>query len=176
MLFRSLDAEFAQLDAFRELHTKLETQSRFVRGLAHGIRLGAVNALAAAARVETASRDRCTEGVQLEIAEIEHELEGHLHRRRLLEKAATLLEETRATFARDHQPAVLREASRWLARLTDGHYTSITTSIHEARLEVHDRENKPWNPDRLSRGTREQDRKSTRLNSSHTVIRMPSSA
>ena len=112
--------------------------------------------LAAAARVEAAGRDRCTEGVQLEIAEIEQELEGHLHRRRLLEKAATLLDETRATFARDHQPAVLREASRWLARLTDGHYTSITTSIHEARLEVHDRENKPWNPDRLSRGTREQ--------------------
>ena len=28
-----------------------------------------------------------------------------------------LLDETRATFARDHQPAVLREASRWLARL-----------------------------------------------------------
>ena len=111
---------------------------------------------AAAARVETASRDRCTEGVQLEIAEIEQELEGHLHRRQLLERAAALLEETRAAFARDHQPAVLREASRWLARLTEGHYTSITTSIHEARLEVHDAENAPWSPDRLSRGTREQ--------------------
>jgi hypothetical protein len=94
--------------------------------------------------------------VQLEIAEIEQELEGHLHRRRLLEKAAFLLEETRASFARDHQPAVLREASRWLTRLTEGHYTSITTSIHEARLEVHDSEGLPWSPDRLSRGTREQ--------------------
>ena len=94
--------------------------------------------------------------MQLEIAEIEQELEGHLHRRQLLDKATTLLEETRATFARDHQPAVLREASRWLARLTEGHYTGVTTSIHEARLEVHDAENKAWNPDRLSRGTREQ--------------------
>jgi len=111
---------------------------------------------AAAARVESASRDRSTEGVQLEIAEIEQELEGHLHRRRLLEKAAFLLEETRASFARDHQPAVLREASRWLTRLTEGHYTSITTSIHEARLEVHDSDGLPWSPDRLSRGTREQ--------------------
>ena len=112
--------------------------------------------LSAAARVEAAARDHSTEGVQLEIAEIEQELEGHIHRRQLLDKAATLLDETRATFARDHQPAVLREASRWLARLTEGHYTGITTSIHEARLEVHDAENKPWNPDRLSRGTREQ--------------------
>ena len=111
---------------------------------------------AAAARVESASRDRSTEGVQVEIAEIEQELEAHLHRRRLLEKAAFLLEQTRAAFARDHQPAVLREASRWLARLTEGHYTSITTSIHEARLEVHDSEGVLWSPDRLSRGTREQ--------------------
>jgi uncharacterized protein YhaN len=112
--------------------------------------------LAAAARVEAAARDHSTEGLQLEIAEIEQELEGHLHRRQLLEKASSLLEETRATFARDHQPAVLREASRWLARLTEGHYTGITTSIHEARLEVHDAESKAWSPDRLSRGTREQ--------------------
>ena len=109
-----------------------------------------------AARVESAARDRSTEGVQLEIAEIEQELEGHLHRRRLLEKAAFLLEETRAAFARDHQPAVLREASRWLARLTEGHYVSITTSIDEAKLEVHDAEGSLWSPDRLSRGTREQ--------------------
>jgi len=111
---------------------------------------------AAAARVEAAARDHSTEGVQLELAEIEQDLEGHLLRRRQLEKAAVLLEETRATFARDYQPAVLREASRWLARLTDGHYRSITTSIHEARLEVHDAEDVAWNPDRLSRGTREQ--------------------
>lgn len=111
---------------------------------------------AAAARVESAARDRSTEGVQLEIAEIEQDLEGHLHRRRLLEKAAFLLEETRAAFARDHQPAVLREASRWLARLTEGRYVSITTSIDEARLEVHDADGVLWSPDRLSRGTREQ--------------------
>jgi len=111
---------------------------------------------AVAARVESAARDRSTEGVQLEIAEIEQDLEGHLHRRRLLEKAAFLLEETRATFARDHQPAVLREASRWLTRLTEGHYVSITTSIDEARLEVHDAQGSLWSPDRLSRGTREQ--------------------
>jgi len=111
---------------------------------------------AARERVEAAARDHSTEGVQLEIAEIEQDLESHLHRRRLLEKAAFLLEETRSAFARDHQPAVLREASRWLARLTEGHYTTITTSIHEARLEVHDGEGAAWSPDRLSRGTREQ--------------------
>ena len=58
--------------------------------------------------------------------------------------------------ARDHQPPVLREASRWLARLTEGRYPSITTAIDEARLEVHDADGVLWNPERLSRGTREQ--------------------
>jgi hypothetical protein len=67
-----------------------------------------------------------------------------------------LLEQTRAAVARDHQPPVLREASRWLSRLTDGRYPSITTAIDEARLEVHDRDGEIWNPERLSRGTREQ--------------------
>ncbi len=111
---------------------------------------------AAAVRVESAAKDHCTEGLQLEIATIEHDLEEQIHRRRMLETARAMLDSTRAAFARDHQPAVLREASRWLVRLTQGHYTKITTSIHEARLEVHDADEMLWNPDRLSRGTREQ--------------------
>jgi hypothetical protein len=58
--------------------------------------------------------------------------------------------------ARDHQPPVLREASRWLARLTEGRYHSITTAVDEARLEIHERDGQLWRPERLSRGTREQ--------------------
>ena len=74
----------------------------------------------------------------------------------MLERARPLLEETRAAVARDHQPPVLREASRWLARLTDGRYHSITTAVDEARLEIHERDGQVWQPERLSRGTREQ--------------------
>jgi hypothetical protein len=66
------------------------------------------------------------------------------------------LEETRAVVARDHQPPVLREASRWLARLTGGRYPAIITAIDEARLDVRDADNGLWSPERLSRGTREQ--------------------
>ncbi len=117
---------------------------------------GRVARQASAARVESAARDHSTEGLQVEIATIEHDLEAQIHRRRMLDTAYGMLESTRASFARDHQPAVLREASRWLVRLTQGHYTTITTSIHEARLEVHDAQSRLWNPDRLSRGTREQ--------------------
>ena len=53
-------------------------------------------------------------------------------------------------------PWRLRGGARWLPRLTDGRYPSITTAIDEARLEVHDADGEIWNPERLSRGTREQ--------------------
>jgi hypothetical protein len=94
--------------------------------------------------------------LQADLADVEERLGQQLDRRRVLERARILLEETRAAVARDHQPPVLREASRWLARLTEGRYASITTAIDEARLEVHDGDGVVWNPERLSRGTREQ--------------------
>ncbi|MFM1904405.1 MAG: hypothetical protein RLZZ440_2305 [Planctomycetota bacterium] len=111
---------------------------------------------AAATRVAAAAADHSTEPLQAELAAVEVEITGHQARRRVLERAHALLEETRAAVARDHQPPVLREASRWLARLTDGRYHSITTAVDEARLDVHERDGSVWNPVRLSRGTREQ--------------------
>jgi uncharacterized protein YhaN len=109
-----------------------------------------------AKRLDAAARDRSAEPLQAELASVEQELAGQLDRRRLLERAGLLLEETRATVARDHQPPTLRDASHWLARLTDGRYTRITTTIDEARLEVHESDGQVWQPERLSRGTREQ--------------------
>ena len=111
---------------------------------------------ALAAKVDAAARDRGTESLQAELVDVEQQLAAQLDRRRLLERTGLLLEETRLTVARDHQPPVLREASHWLARLTEGRHTAITTTIDEARLEVHDRDGGVWRPERLSRGTREQ--------------------
>jgi len=111
---------------------------------------------AAAARVEAAASDRANESLQAELAALDLKVGEHQARRRVLERARGLLEETRAAVARDHQPPVLREASRWLARLTDGRYHSITTAVDEARLEIHERDGSLWKPERLSRGTREQ--------------------
>jgi uncharacterized protein YhaN len=109
-----------------------------------------------AAKVDASARDRSTEALQAELSDVEQQLAAQLDRRRLLERTGRLLEETRLTVARDHQPPVLRDASHWLARLTDGRHTAITTTIDEARLEVHDRDGSVWKPERLSRGTREQ--------------------
>jgi uncharacterized protein YhaN len=111
---------------------------------------------AVADRVDAAANDHSLESLQAEIAGIEESLLQQQQRRDLLHRAHVLLEQTRAAVARDHQPPVLREASRWLARLTEGRYPSITTAIDEARLEVHDAAGDVWNPERLSRGTREQ--------------------
>jgi uncharacterized protein YhaN len=107
-------------------------------------------------RVAAAANDHTLESLQAELASIEERLGEQQQRRDLLHRAHVLLEQTRAAVARDHQPPVLREASRWLARLTEGRYPSITTAIDEARLEVHDLDGEIWNPERLSRGTREQ--------------------
>ncbi len=109
-----------------------------------------------ASRVAAASTDHSLESLQSELATVEAQLVEQQQRRDLLHRAHVLLEQTRAAVARDHQPPVLREASRWLSRLTDGRYPSITTAIDEAKLEVHDADGTIWNPERLSRGTREQ--------------------
>ncbi len=109
-----------------------------------------------AARVEAAASDRGNESLQAELALLDLEIAEQQNRRRVLERARELLEATRAAVARDHQPPVLREASRWLARLTDGRYHSITTAVDEARLDVHEKDGTLWKPERLSRGTREQ--------------------
>jgi uncharacterized protein YhaN len=111
---------------------------------------------AVANRVDAAARDRSTEPLQAELADIDEQLAAQLDRRRLLERAGLFLEATRAAVARDHQPPALRDASHWLARLTDGRYTRITTTIDEPKLEVHDADGAIWQPERLSRGTREQ--------------------
>jgi uncharacterized protein YhaN len=110
----------------------------------------------AAARVAAAASDHSLEPIQSELATLELQIAEHQARRRVLERSHALLEETRAAVARDHQPPVLREASRWLARLTEGRYHSITTAVDEPRLDVHERDGSVWNPVRLSRGTREQ--------------------
>jgi uncharacterized protein YhaN len=110
----------------------------------------------AAKRLDAAAADRGNEALQAELAAVEQLVAEQQERRRVLERARIVLEETRAAVARDHQPPVLREASRWLARLTEGRYHSITTAVDEARLEIHERDGQLWRPERLSRGTREQ--------------------
>ncbi|MFM8891599.1 MAG: ATP-binding protein, partial [Planctomycetia bacterium] len=138
------------------LERRLADASAVTERLRATFRLAADRRAGISAKVEAAARDRGTESLQSELVDVEQQLAAQLDRRRLLEQSGRLLEETRLAVARDHQPPVLRDASHWLSRLTEGRHTAITTTIDEARLEVHDRDGATWKPERLSRGTREQ--------------------
>lgn len=107
-------------------------------------------------RIALAEVDDDRESKQQQLARIEAAIAEHERRLRLLHRTHDLLETTRAEVARHHQPAALQEASHWLKQLTDGRYVRITTAVDEARLDVHDAIGTVWNPERLSRGTREQ--------------------
>lgn len=109
-----------------------------------------------AERIALAEADDDIEPKQQQLARLEAAITSHRQRLALLRRTHDLLETTRAEVARHHQPAALQEASHWLNQLTEGRYTRITTAIDEARLDVHDADGRVWNPERLSRGTREQ--------------------
>ncbi len=111
---------------------------------------------AAGRRLDAAAKDRGQEALQRDLAQFDLQTAGHERRLEALLLARSLLEETRSRVAREHQPVALREASHWLTRLTEGRYTRITTAVDEPRLDVHDADDTVWNPERLSRGTREQ--------------------
>ena len=113
--------------------------------------------LAGVSAVIDASRnDQNLEPLQTEQAEIEEELAFHRRRRVALQTALDLLTETRRRFLKEHQPPVLLEASTWLEKLTGGRYRQITAVADEAVLMIEDNDGIHWQPERLSRGTREQ--------------------
>ena len=106
--------------------------------------------------IQLAEKDNRLETLQHQSAAVDAQIADHDRRINLLKCTRQLLERTRSEVARHHQPAALIEASHWLARLTEGRYVQITTAADEARLDVHDAAGVIWNPERLSRGTREQ--------------------
>ena len=106
--------------------------------------------------IQLAEKNNGLETLQHQSASVDAQIADHDRRINLLKCTRRLLERTRAEVARHHQPAALIEASHWLAQLTEGRYVQITTAADEARLDVHDAAGVIWNPERLSRGTREQ--------------------
>lgn len=71
--------------------------------------------------------------------------------------AQRLLEQAVQRFEEEHQPAVVREASRVLAGITDGAYQRIAISFEDARaIVVITPDGQRKTPQQLSQGTREQ--------------------
>ncbi len=93
---------------------------------------------------------------QVELAVIETRLERAIERWRVLGLCSQVLEAVREVYERDRQPAALREASTYLARLTGGRYRRVWTPLGHRVLRVDDARGRALPVEVLSRGTREQ--------------------
>lgn len=93
---------------------------------------------------------------QLTLGLVDKKLEEAIARWRTLAVAGRLLQSIRRTYEEERQPETLREASKYLERMTEGRYRRVWTPLGEDSLLVDDSKGKPLAIDLLSQGTREQ--------------------
>jgi len=93
---------------------------------------------------------------QLTLGMIDKKLEEAIDRWRTLAVTSRLLQSIRRTYEEERQPETLREASKYLERMTEGRYRRVWTPLGENSLLVDDAQGKPLAIDLLSQGTREQ--------------------
>jgi len=104
----------------------------------------------------TLAADRRPGEALLQLGIVEQQLRERIARWRVLAVSGLLLERIRRLYESERQPETLREASLYLARLTDGHYSRVWTPLDGNVLRVDDRQGNTLPLEVLSRGTREQ--------------------
>jgi uncharacterized protein YhaN len=104
----------------------------------------------------TTARDQSLAKKQLELDEVEHQLKEKIDAWRERAAVSLLLERIRHEYEQHRQPETLREASKYMAQLTNGKYTRIWTPLANDILLVDTPEGKSLSVEVLSRGTREQ--------------------
>ena len=92
---------------------------------------------------------------QLELGCVNRKIESVARRWQTLATASCLVEDVCGKFERERQPETLREASSFLAQLTDGKYVRIWTPLGTNQLKIDHRDGNPLPLEVLSRGTRE---------------------
>lgn len=92
---------------------------------------------------------------QLELGCVNRKIETIAQRWQTLATASCLVEEVCGKFERERQPETLREASSFLAQLTNGKYSRIWTPLGTNELKIDSRDGKAIPLEVLSRGTRE---------------------
>ncbi|MEL6105742.1 MAG: AAA family ATPase [Planctomycetota bacterium] len=92
---------------------------------------------------------------QLELGCVNRKIETVARRWQTLATASCLVEEVCGKFERERQPETLREASSFLAQLTDGKYVRIWTPLGTNQLKIDHRDGNALPLEVLSRGTRE---------------------
>ena len=92
---------------------------------------------------------------RLELNTIEAEICKSKKQWQVLSTSSQMLESIREKYESKRQPETLQEASSYLSRLTEGHYTRIWTRLTGEELLVDNRNDETITVDKLSRGTRE---------------------
>lgn len=107
-------------------------------------------------QLKTLVEDRSPAVRQLTLATLDKKLEETIERWRTLAVTGRLLQSIRKTYEEERQPETLREASKYLERMTEGRYRRVWTPMGEDSLVVDDSKGRPLAIDVLSQGTREQ--------------------
>jgi hypothetical protein len=99
--------------------------------------------------------DRRRAEIELELGSVEQQLAESVHRWRVLTIAWRALETVRDMYETHRQPQTLKDASRYFAALTEGHYVRIWTPLSDMSLRVDLTTGESLSLDVLSSGTRE---------------------
>ncbi len=108
------------------------------------------------AQIQALADDRRLPRLQMDLAAVQRQIAAALQRWQVLAVLCRVLEDIRASYERDRQPETLKEASVYLARLTQGRYRRVWTPLGEKTLRVDDAGGQSLPVESLSRGTREQ--------------------
>jgi hypothetical protein len=107
-------------------------------------------------QIKALADDRRPAEKRMELASVERRIEQQVERWRALAIAGSLLGRVQASYERNRQPAALREATEFLARMTGGKYIRVWTPLGEPELRVDEADGKSLSVEVLSAGTREQ--------------------
>ena len=105
--------------------------------------------------VKMLGEDSRLDEARLELNSIETEISRSKKQWQVLAASSQMLESIREKYESKRQPETLQEASGYLERLTDGHYTRIWTRLIGEELLVDNKNDETITVDKLSRGTRE---------------------
>ncbi len=107
-------------------------------------------------QLKALAEDQRPAAKRLELALVDKRLEEAVHRWRVLAVTSRILSGIRTRYEKERQPETLKEASGYLARLTEARYRRVWTPLDRDVLLVDDAEGRSLPVELLSRGAREQ--------------------
>jgi uncharacterized protein YhaN len=105
--------------------------------------------------MQTLASDRRLSEATLEVGMVEQQLRGATRRWQQLAAVSRVLDSVRKAYETDRQPETLREASQYLAKITQGQYTRVWMPLDRRALLIEDHRHQSLPLEVLSRGTRE---------------------